>query len=163
MEFPELGSHCSQSDCNQLDFLPVKCDACGNKYCSSHWQYTAHSCPKSHLRNVQVPVCPLCDQPVPSTRGVVPDIAVSAHIDRDCKSDPAVKKRIYTNRCSMKGCKQKELIRICCDDCRQNYCLKHRHPQVRYYLPFYNFLLRFDVSQTESTGSDTFKFEFGLF
>jgi len=106
MEFPELGTNCSQSDCNQLDFLPVKCDACGNKFCSQHWQYQAHSCPNSHVRNVQVPVCPLCDQPVPTARGVVPDIAVSAHIDRDCKSDPAVKKRIYTNRCSMKSCKQ---------------------------------------------------------
>jgi hypothetical protein len=67
---------------------------------------------------------------VPTARGVVPDIAVSAHIDRDCKSDPAVKKRIYTNRCSMKSCKQKELIKIGCDDCGLNYCLKHRHPQV---------------------------------
>ena len=131
MEFPELGTHCSQPDCNQLDFLPVKCDACAKKFCSQHWQYQGHSCPNSHMSNVQVPVCPLCDQPVPTPRGVVPDIAVSAHIDRDCKSDPAVKKRIYTNRCSMKMCKQKELIKICCDSCGMNYCLKHRHPQVR--------------------------------
>lgn len=26
--FPDLGSHCQLSDCNQLDFLPFKCDGC---------------------------------------------------------------------------------------------------------------------------------------
>jgi len=64
---------------------------------------------------------------VPSSRSVVPDIAVSAHIDRDCKSDPAVRKR---ERCSFPKCKQKELIKILCEDCRQNFCLKHRHKEV---------------------------------
>lgn len=126
MEFPELGCHCSEPTCHQLDFLPVKCDACGKKFCSQHWKYESHSCPNSHVRNAQVPVCPLCDQPVASARGTVPDIAVSAHIDRDCKSDPAVKKR---SRCSVKHCKQKEFIKIVCDGCGKNYCLKHRHQQ----------------------------------
>jgi len=149
MEFPGLGSHCFHNNCNQLDFLPVKCDGCKEKFCNEHWKYEAHNCPNSHRKDAQVPVCPLCDQPgilifvvfksdklwcpkkfdliVPSSRSVVPDIAVSAHIDRDCKSDPAVKKR---ERCSFPKCKQKELIKILCEDCRQNFCLKHRHKEV---------------------------------
>jgi len=27
-EFPNLGKHCSVSDCRQLDFLPFTCDCC---------------------------------------------------------------------------------------------------------------------------------------
>jgi hypothetical protein len=40
-------------------------------------------------KDFQVPICPLCNQPVPFKRNELPDILMSAHIDRDCKSDPA--------------------------------------------------------------------------
>ncbi|XP_017259860.1 AN1-type zinc finger protein 2B-like isoform X3 [Kryptolebias marmoratus] len=79
--------------------------------------------------DIQVPVCPLCNTPIPIKRGEMPDIKVGEHIDRDCKSDPAQRKRkIFTNKCSKGGCKQKEMIRVTCDQCHLNYCLKHRHP-----------------------------------
>lgn len=45
------------------------------------------------LQDVQVPVCPLCNTPVPVRREEMPDIVVGEHIDRDCKSDPAQRKR----------------------------------------------------------------------
>ncbi|KAM7371868.1 hypothetical protein PAMP_009075 [Pampus punctatissimus] len=81
------------------------------------------------VKDVQVPVCPLCNIPIPIKRGEMPDIRVSEHIDRDCKSDPAQRKRkIFTNKCSKGGCKQKEMMRVTCDQCHLNYCLKHRHP-----------------------------------
>ncbi|KAK5604866.1 hypothetical protein CRENBAI_008124, partial [Crenichthys baileyi] len=35
---------------------------------------------------------------------------------------------IFTNKCSKGGCKQKEMIRVTCNQCHLNYCLKHRHP-----------------------------------
>ena len=61
-------------------------------------------------QDIQVPVCPLCNQPVPVKRGQQPDIGVSNHIDNECQSDKAIKKRkVYANRCSLKGCKQKEV------------------------------------------------------
>lgn len=44
-------------------------------------------------QDVQVPVCPLCNTPIPIRRGEMPDIKVGEHIDRDCKSDPAQRKR----------------------------------------------------------------------
>lgn len=129
MEFPTLGDHCSDRSCNRLDFLPMKCDACSNIYCNDHFQYNKHSCNNAYQKDVQVPVCPLCNKPVPSKRGEQPDIAVGQHIDRDCQADPAIAKRkIYTNKCCVKGCKQKEVIQLTCDVCRRNYCLKHRHP-----------------------------------
>lgn len=63
MELPQLGVNCFLKNCNQLDYLPVKCDACKLKFCSHHWKYEAHDCPNRHVKNVQVPVCPLCDRP----------------------------------------------------------------------------------------------------
>jgi len=130
MEFPDLGKHCSESFCRQIDFLPVNCDACQKTFCSDHFTYSKHNCPSAYKKDVQVPVCPLCSAPVPAKRGEIPDVAVSLHIDNDCASDPAVKKRkIYTNRCSKKGCKVKELIPVNCNSCHLNHCLTHRHPQ----------------------------------
>ncbi|XP_073253782.1 AN1-type zinc finger protein 2B-like isoform X3 [Porites lutea] len=105
MEFPHLGTNCALTTCKQLDFLPLKCDACSKLFCKEHIKYTEHSCENSYKK-------------------------VGEHIDRDCQSDPALAKRkAYLNRCSLKGCKQKELIPVRCDSCRQNFCLKHRHEQ----------------------------------
>uniref|UniRef100_A0A8C5QRL2 Zinc finger AN1-type containing 2B n=1 Tax=Leptobrachium leishanense TaxID=445787 RepID=A0A8C5QRL2_9ANUR len=129
MEFPELGKHCLEPTCKQLDFLPLKCDACEKIFCKDHITYILHHCTSAYKKDVQVPVCPLCNIPIPVTRGQTPDIVVGDHIDRDCKSDPALQKRkIFTNRCGKSGCKQKELMKVICNDCRGNFCLKHRHP-----------------------------------
>ncbi|KAK9534711.1 hypothetical protein VZT92_007141 [Zoarces viviparus] len=129
MEFPDLGEHCSEKTCKRLDFLPMRCDACQEIFCKDHITYATHKCMSSYKKDVQVPVCPLCDIPIPVKRGEMPDIKVGEHIDRDCKSDPAQRKRkIFTNRCSKGGCKQKEMMRVTCDQCHLNHCLKHRHP-----------------------------------
>ncbi len=77
-------------------------------------QYEKHECKSDkHLRkDFQIPLCPLCNQPVPYKRDQIPDIVMSAHIDRDCKSDPAEERRrkIYSHRCSKQNCKQKEVF-----------------------------------------------------
>ncbi|XP_052851985.1 AN1-type zinc finger protein 2A [Drosophila gunungcola] len=124
MEFPHLGQHCSEETCNRLDFLPVKCDSCDKVFCASHYNYERHHCPGAHKKNVQVPICPLCREPVPTPPGVEPDVTVGQHIDQQCKSES---KKIYTNRCHAKGCKRKELIPVTCSQCHLNFCLRHRH------------------------------------
>lgn len=130
MEFPDLGQHCSLPSCKILDFLPFNCDACHQIFCKDHFEVGKHNCQAALLRDVRVPVCPLCEKPVPVGKGKNVDEEVSRHIDQNCQSDPAKEKRkAYSNRCSMKGCKQKELMKILCTDCRHNYCLRHRHPQ----------------------------------
>lgn len=58
-----------------------------------HFQYVRHSCEVGVLKDVQVPVCPLCAAPVPGRRGDPPDIVVSAHIDNDCQTDAAKQRR----------------------------------------------------------------------
>lgn len=129
-EFPGFGRHCSFSECHLLDFLPVRCDACSKDFCASHFSYDAHHCESSYRKDVQVPVCPLCGKLVPVPKGQLPDVVVGNHIDADCKSDPALASRgkIYTNRCSQKGCKKRELVPMVCKDCDQNFCIKHRFP-----------------------------------
>lgn len=126
MELPHIGDQCSDKTCRQLDFLPVKCDGCKQSFCGQHWTYEGHNCPSPRLKDVQVPVCPLCDKPVPSKPGALPDEAVSRHLDRDCKNHPDQKKN---PRCSKTKCKTRELIRVDCNQCGLNFCLKHRHPQ----------------------------------
>ncbi|XP_053957859.1 AN1-type zinc finger protein 2A [Anastrepha ludens] len=124
MEFPHLGQHCNGSTCNRLDFLPFTCDSCNKVFCSSHFNYDKHLCKGPLRKDMQVPICPLCGEPVPTAPGVEPDLTVGRHIDQQCKSDT---KKIYTNRCSYKNCKKKELIPFTCTECKINYCLRHRH------------------------------------
>lgn len=102
----------------------MKCDSCDKVFCASHYNYERHNCPGAHKKNFQVPICPLCGEPVPTAPGVEPDLTVSQHIDKQCKSDS---KKIYTNRCHAKGCKRKELIPVQCSQCKLNFCLRHRH------------------------------------
>ncbi|XP_012285474.1 AN1-type zinc finger protein 2A [Orussus abietinus] len=129
MEFPDLGAHCSESTCNRLDFLSLKCDACEGIFCTDHISYINHSCPSAYKKDVQIPVCPLCNAPVPSKRGDPPDLAVNLHMDNDCKSDfGKTRRKVFINKCSTKGCKIKEIVPVRCSDCGQNFCLKHRHP-----------------------------------
>lgn len=131
MEFPNLGEHCQETTCNTLDFLPFKCDACQKIFCKNHFNYNKHNCNSLSVKNkdFQVPICPLCNQPVPFKRNELPDIMMSAHIDRDCKSDPAEDRRrqIFNNKCFKKGCKKKELLPFVCNRCKNNYCIRHRN------------------------------------
>ncbi|XP_053616732.1 AN1-type zinc finger protein 2A-like [Plodia interpunctella] len=131
MEFPHIGKNCSYKSCNKLDFLPMKCGTCHELFCSDHFAYAKHECPEPNTRDVQVPVCPLCSAPVPGRRGEPPDVAVGAHIDNQCTSDPARERRnkVFTNKCSYSGCKTKEMVALVCAACTQNYCLRHRHAQ----------------------------------
>lgn len=46
-------------------------------------------------RDYQVPICPLCSQPIPNPPNASPDETVSRHIDQFC---PSERRRIFTNR-----------------------------------------------------------------
>ncbi|XP_071520153.1 AN1-type zinc finger protein 2A-like [Panulirus ornatus] len=124
MELPHIGTHCSEPTCRQLDFLPIICNLCKKEFCVDHHKYESHNCTESYKADVQVPICPLCNQPVPSKRGQPPDLAVNDHMENNCKNK---KKKIYTNKCSAARCKTKEVVPVLCDSCKQNFCLQHRH------------------------------------
>jgi hypothetical protein len=59
-------------------------------------RYTDHNCPSAYKKNVQVPVCPLCNQPVPVGKNQQADEIVGAHMDNDCQSQPAQARRKVT-------------------------------------------------------------------
>ncbi|XP_023603832.1 AN1-type zinc finger protein 2A isoform X2 [Myotis lucifugus] len=128
MEFPDLGKHCAEKTCKQLDFLPLKCDVCEQDFCKDHFTYAAHKCPFAYKKDVQVPVCPLCNRPIPIKKGEIPDVVVGEHMDRDCGCRPGKKEKVFTFRCSKKGCKKKEMLPVACDQCHGNFCIQHRHP-----------------------------------
>ncbi|XP_044289550.1 AN1-type zinc finger protein 2A [Varanus komodoensis] len=129
MEFPDLGKHCSEKTCKQLDFLPLKCNACEEVFCKNHIAYNRHKCAFAYTKDVQVPICPLCNSPIPVRKGESPDAVVGVHMDRDCKRDSVLQKpKIFVNRCFQPGCKKKEMMQLVCDQCHQNFCLQHRHP-----------------------------------
>lgn len=112
------------------DFLPFKCDACNSIFCKDHFDYDKHLCKYAFMKNKRVPLCPLCNQPVPAKQGEPYDIKVNQHIENDCKENPVLKKKqaVYKNFCTFSRCKQKEMIPIICHLCKRNFCLKHRHP-----------------------------------
>lgn len=51
-----------------------------------HHKYDAHNCTESYKADVQVPICPLCNQAVPSKSGQPPDLAVNDHMENNCKN-----------------------------------------------------------------------------
>lgn len=55
-----------------------------NFLCSSseHFSYQKHACTSAHKKDFQVPACPLCGEPVPTPRGVSPDMTVGQHIGK---------------------------------------------------------------------------------
>lgn len=126
MELPHLGSRCTDADCNQLDFLPIKCDACEKIFCVDHFKYENHRCAVAQRRNNVVPTCSLCDNLVPS-KGLPEAEAMKIHLENNCSRYR--KTRLFSNRCNEKQCKRKELIRITCEDCEMSFCIKHRHPR----------------------------------
>ena len=123
MELPHIGEHCGLKSCSRLDFLPVKCGDCKAVFCGAHFPRDEHNCAAVSTSDVRVPVCPLCDKPVPVVKkGDLPDLAVSRHIDNDCQSDPARdrRKKVFDKRCAVKKCKKKEMIQLKCAECDGN-------------------------------------------
>jgi len=65
MEIPEIGNNCSFESCNQLDFLPIKCDYCLKIFCKNHNFVDNHNCTAKPLNFVKdgnntVPLKHLC-------------------------------------------------------------------------------------------------------
>jgi hypothetical protein len=55
--------------------------------------YAQHDCAEAYKKDNQVPVCPLCSEPIAVKKGDSPDVIVGRHIDNDCQSDTAKEKR----------------------------------------------------------------------
>ncbi|KAI8375452.1 hypothetical protein BD560DRAFT_367855 [Blakeslea trispora] len=124
MEFPELGKRCTAKGCNLYDFLPYTCVNCNKVFCQDHFKLQAHQCPSLNdpSFDIRVPICPLCERPVPSKRGDDPNIRMNEHIQSNCTdldSKP-------NNTCRKRGCSTKLLVPMQCTECGLSYCVQHR-------------------------------------
>ncbi|CAJ1967579.1 unnamed protein product [Sphenostylis stenocarpa] len=126
-EFPDLGKHCSVSDCKQIDFLPFTCDRCHQVYCLEHRSYIKHQCTKADKQDVTVVICPLCAKGVRLVPDQDANITWENHVNTDC--DPSNYEKVTKKKkCPVPGCR--EILgfsnTIKCRDCSVDYCLKHR-------------------------------------
>ncbi|KAG0666945.1 hypothetical protein C6P46_003655 [Rhodotorula mucilaginosa] len=131
-EFLEIGRHCKEPSCNQLDFLPFKCPSCHLDFCAQHWRPpTGHRCSEYNEAEAdnRIPTCPLCSQPVPFPPSQDPNAAMDAHLSTSCPvllPDKAPSTKKSPNQCSAQGCKTKMIVPIECDECRRKFCPSHR-------------------------------------
>ncbi|RDX95174.1 Zinc finger AN1 and C2H2 domain-containing stress-associated protein 16 [Mucuna pruriens] len=126
-EFPDLGKHCSVSDCRQIDFLPFTCDRCDQVYCLEHRGYIKHQCTKPNKLDVTVVICPLCAKGVRLVPDQDPNITWDNHVNVDC--DPSNYEKVTKKRrCPAPGCKEVLVFSntVKCRDCLEDHCLKHR-------------------------------------
>ncbi|BAE65434.1 hypothetical protein F9C07_2146959 [Aspergillus flavus] len=108
-DLESIGRHCQFEYCNQLDFLPFRCESCRGTFCLDHRTETSHKCPKAgewaRRRNAQN-ASP--DTSLPTQKPTIYNSDQCAHLD--CKTlintmkDPGVR----------------------CPNCNRQYCLKHR-------------------------------------
>ncbi|BGP35429.1 hypothetical protein JCM10296v2_007267 [Rhodotorula toruloides] len=132
-EFLDIGRHCKEPSCNQLDFLPLSCPSCQQDFCADHWRPPAgHKCPKFDPAKAdnRIPSCPLCSAPVSFPPGTDPNIAMDAHLSTSCPIlNPSLAWKSAAkpaSECSARGCKTKMIVPIACDKCGLKHCPKHR-------------------------------------
>lgn len=107
-----LGTHCQYTYCNQLDFLPFRCESCHLTYCLDHRTESTHKCPKAGAWAAQKRQA----ASTPPTGSSIPGHTLgTADVTKPCAA-PSCKITIG------KGLEQGVL----CDTCRRTYCLKHR-------------------------------------
>jgi hypothetical protein len=92
-----------------------------------------HLC-KSFPLDARAIVCPLCNQVVPTRKGLDPNDTVNSHINAGCP-DTSQTKTIYTNSCSFGNCTKRELVPIICRSCQKPFCIKHRLEQDHECIP----------------------------
>eukprot|EP00301_Raphidiophrys_heterophryoidea_P014953 c23439_g1_i1.p1 GENE.c23439_g1_i1~~c23439_g1_i1.p1 ORF type:complete len:326 (+),score=57.18 c23439_g1_i1:92-979(+) len=126
MSLLDVGANCALPTCKRLDFLPFKCDSCAKVFCDEHFRHQQHGC-ASPIKDNQVPVCPMCNLPVPIGPSENPNIVMNRHIDSNCRRAAGTGKgttALAKNKCVM--CDKTELTPIVCKKCGDTFCLSHR-------------------------------------
>ena len=101
-----IGAHCHYTYCNQLDFLPFRCESCKHTYCLDHRTETAHACPQAGAWAAARRAKPsMLDSPAK------PTLATGTQC-----SHPTCKTYVNTHTS----------VGVACPTCNRTYCLKHR-------------------------------------
>lgn len=117
MEFPTLGENCMKEDCNDLDFLPIKCHFCGDFFCAKHFLPEDHQCKKYESKCATITGMPLLPIQLQWCNVItMSQSIVFAYLD----------KTIQKYLCCVPGCKRSELAPVTCLHCSIVICLQHR-------------------------------------
>jgi hypothetical protein len=125
----DIGSHCSNEMCKQLDFLPITCAHCSRRFCAGCLSSHRASC--SPVDDQSVVVCPMCARGVTFKAGEDPNVVIEEH-QRQGRCDPGNYKRVHERkRCCGNGCREKlTTVNVyVCKTCGQETCVKHRFPE----------------------------------
>ncbi|KAF2673417.1 hypothetical protein BT63DRAFT_410428 [Microthyrium microscopicum] len=104
-----VGAHCQMEYCNQLDFLPFRCDSCHGTYCLDHRLETSHKCSKA---------------------GAWAKARTGRSTVSSTSSSPKPNILNHEKQCAATTCKT--LVDtpltpgVHCQTCNRRYCLKHR-------------------------------------
>lgn len=106
-----IGAHCQYSYCNQLDFLPFRCQSCRGTYCLDHRTETSHKCERAGewaaAKRKAAGLFPSSNAP----SGGKPTLHMATQCwHTSCKT--------YINTLNSIG--------VRCPTCNRQYCLKHR-------------------------------------
>ncbi|KAI1176811.1 AN1-like zinc finger protein [Nemania sp. FL0916] len=105
-----IGKHCELAYCNQLDFLPFRCQSCSKTFCLDHRTEDAHKCAK---------------------KGVWAERKRQQQLSRPAAGE-GKRMRDYVSQkpCAATNCKTTigtPLVPgVHCTSCNYDYCLKHR-------------------------------------
>ncbi|KAI9779215.1 MAG: hypothetical protein M1839_007467 [Geoglossum umbratile] len=107
-----IGARCQLEYCNQLDFLPFRCESCKGKFCLEHRTESAHKCPNEGAwaaarRRKELGITSAPDTSKQPLRSFLPETKCSY---------PQCKTIINTPRNTG----------VHCQTCNRMYCLKHR-------------------------------------
>ena len=103
-----IGAHCQYTYCNQLDFLPFRCESCKNTFCLDHRTESAHKC--GHAGEWAAARRKGTENTTSSGNGK-PTLATATQC-----SHPQCKTHINTF----------SSVGVSCQICNRQYCLKHR-------------------------------------
>ena len=123
MELSHVGAHCAMRICNERDFLPFTCSECQKKFCLAHRTPAAHECAAEPAAKVSAVSCPVCGAVVAARGGQSVDEAVAAHMDAGCQETD-----LKAPRCSVAGCRNRDILRLRCEACSVLTCVAHRAP-----------------------------------
>ncbi|MCJ1404785.1 hypothetical protein MMC11_008011 [Xylographa trunciseda] len=106
-----IGAHCQYTYCNQLDFLPFRCESCKHTFCLDHRTETAHKC--------------VCAGAWAAARRKASETTTTNGPPQSGKPTPAT-----ATQCSHPQCKTYintfSAVGVACETCNRQYCLKHR-------------------------------------
>lgn len=108
-----IGAHCQYTYCNQLDFLPFRCESCRGTYCLDHRTELSHKC--AHAGEWAAARRKAANLSAPSSNSLSGGGKPTLLTGTQCSHTTC---RTYINTLNSVG--------VLCPTCHRDYCLKHR-------------------------------------